>query len=120
MRFRMALFCAFIALVAGAPATGRPRMQRAIPPPVLASEVSLENRRKTPLVNFEIVMPGRNKTPEVVVGKIDKPLASGAATKFPLQGASGCAFEARWAFEDKIQDAGDIDLCNDAHIVLVD
>jgi hypothetical protein len=120
MRFRLALLCALIALAAGAPAAGRPRMQRAIPPPVLANEVSLENRRKTPLINFEIVMPGRDKVPEVVVGKIEKPLASGDATKFPLQGASGCAFEVRWAFEDNIRDAGDIDLCNDAHIVLVD
>lgn len=120
MRFRTALACALIALPASAPATVRARTHRSIPAPTPANEVSLENRRGTPLLNFEIIMPGRDKTTEVVVGRIEKPLASGAATKFPLQGASGCAFEARWTFGDNIRDAGEIDLCNDAHIVLVD
>lgn len=124
MRLRSALACALVALAASAPAAVRARTHRATPAPMSAqlpaNEVSLENRRRTPLLDFEIIMPGQDKTKEIVVGRIDKPLASGAATKFPLQGASGCAFEARWTFGDNIHDAGEIDLCNDAHIVLID
>jgi hypothetical protein len=85
----------------------------------LAAAVNLENKRSVALVNFEIVKPAGDKTPEVVVGKLDKPLVAGGKASFPLNGGDGCIFEARWAFED-FKDAGDVDLCNDAHIVLVD
>jgi hypothetical protein len=87
--------------------------------PKPAAAVNLENRRRAPLLNFEIVVPARDKTPEIVVGKLDKPLVAGGKASFPLNGGDGCIFEARWAFED-FKDAGDVDLCNDAHIVLVD
>lgn len=87
--------------------------------PKLAAAVNIENKRPSPLLSFEIVMHGKDTQSEVVVGKLDKPLPPGGATSFPLVGAHGCAFLARWAFAD-IKDAGDIDLCNDAHIVLVD
>jgi hypothetical protein len=99
------------------PAAGAPKPR---PEAVkLAAAVNLENKRPVALLNFEIVMPARDKTPETIVGKLDKPLAAGEMASFPLEGGTGCAFEARWAFED-IKDAGDVDLCNDAHIVLVD
>jgi hypothetical protein len=99
------------------PAFGAPKPSPAAPKP--AAAVNLENRRRAPLLNFEIVVPARDKTPEIVVGKLDKPLVAGGKASFPLNGGDGCIFEARWAFED-FKDAGDVDLCNDAHIVLVD
>ncbi|MCC3246919.1 hypothetical protein LG047_16615 [Methylocystis sp. WRRC1] len=101
----------------GAPASATPKPKPAAPRP--ATSVNLENKRPVSLLNFEIVMRAADKTPETIVGKIDKPLAAGASATFPLNGAKGCMFEARWAFED-LKDSGDIDLCNDAHIVLVD
>ena len=85
----------------------------------LAAAVNLENKRTVSLLHFEIVMPARDTAPETIVGKLDKPLVSGAAASFPLAGGEGCVFEARWAFED-IRDVGEVDLCNDAHIVLID
>jgi hypothetical protein len=111
---------AIVGLVAagiGAPAVGEPKPRTAAPK--LAAAVNLENKRPLALLNFEIVMPARDKTPETIVGKLDRPLAAGGTTRFPLSGGDGCVFEARWAFED-VKDAGDVDLCNDAHIVLVD
>lgn len=88
-------------------------------PPKPASAVNIDNKRPVALLSFEIVMAGKDTQPEVIVGKLEKPLPPGGATSFPLVGAQGCAFLARWSFED-IKDSGDIDLCNDAHIVLVD
>lgn len=85
----------------------------------LATTVNLENKRGVPLLHFEIVAPGKDKAPETVVARLEKPLAAGQAASFPLTGGKGCVFEARWAFED-FRAAGDVDLCNQAHIVLVD
>ena len=64
-------------------------------------------------------MPAKDAAPEKIVGKLDKPLAAGAAAKFQLRDAKGCLFQARWSYAD-LKDSGDIDLCSDAHIVLVD
>ncbi|WP_442756365.1 hypothetical protein ACNHKD_07035 [Methylocystis sp. JAN1] len=85
----------------------------------LAAAVNLENKRPVALLQFEIVSPAREKTPEVVVGRLEKPLAAGASASLPLSGAEGCAYQARWAFED-FTDAGEVDLCGNAHIILVD
>jgi len=103
-------------LMAGA-AIARPGSKPSAPK--LATAVNIENKRPAALQSFEIVMPGKDKQPEVIVGKLDKPLPPGGAASFPLVGAKGCTFLARWAFDD-IKDAGDVNLCNDAHIVLVD
>ncbi len=107
-------------LPATSPATGRPKTaaSRSTAPRTAAS-VNIDNRRPVPLLSFEIVMAGKDTQPEVIVGKLEKPLPPGGATNFPLVGARGCAFLARWSFED-IKDSGDVDLCADAHIVLVD
>ena len=111
--FAFACLCALVA----APALGAAKVRPAAGTP--AAAVSLENRRRVSLVSFEIVMPAKGTTPETVVGKLEKPLASGASASFPLVGGKGCAYEARWAFED-MKDASEINLCNDARIVLVD
>ena len=102
------------------PALGRAKsgLPRASAPRPAAT-VSIENKRPVALLSFEIVMAANDKTPEVVVGKLEKPLPPGSAASFPLDGAQGCAFLARWSFED-IKDSGEVDLCNDARIVLVD
>jgi hypothetical protein len=94
------------------------------PPPKLALAVNLENKRLIALLSFEIVMPakaapGKDTAPETIVAKLEKPLSPGASASLPLLNASGCVFEARWRFEDA-SDAGPVDLCSDAHIVLVD
>jgi len=106
-----------LVVVAGAPANAALKAKPGAS--MLATSVRLENKRPVSLLNFEIVIPAKDRTPETIVGKLEKPLASGASASFPLVGAKGCMFEARWAFED-LKDVGDIDLCNDAHIVLVD
>lgn len=90
------------------------------PSPVkLAQSVNLENKRLVALKSFEIVMAAKDKTAEAIVGQLEKPLPAGKSASFPLTGAKGCEFEARWAFEDA-KDSGGVDLCNDAHIVLMD
>lgn len=88
-------------------------------PPKLARTVNLENKRPVALLHFEIVTPARDKTAEIVVVKLEKPLAAGASASLPLPGVEGCAHQARWVFED-VTDAGEVDLCGAAHIVLVD
>lgn len=97
-----------------------PKLKTAVAAPKakLAAAVNVENKRAVSLIFFEIVMTGGNDR-EKVVAKLEKPLASGESAKLPLTGADGCIFEARWKFED-VGDAGSVDLCSDAHIVLVD
>jgi hypothetical protein len=85
----------------------------------LATAVNLENKRPVALLQFEVVSPARDKTPEIIVGKLEKPLAAGASASVPLSSAEGCAYQARWAFED-FTDIGEVDLCGGAHIILVD
>lgn len=63
--------------------------------------------------------PRNDSAAEAVVGRLEKPLGPGESVSLPLTGAKGCSFEARWQFAD-VADVGSVDLCNDAHIVLVD
>lgn len=116
MSLRLAI-AGLIVVVGAAPALGatkaRPASIKA------ATTVNLENKRPVSLLSFEIIMPAKDKAPETVVGKLDKPLGAGKSASFALIGAKGCMFEARWKFEDA-NDSGAVDLCNDAHIVLVD
>jgi len=122
-----------VALGLATPALGAAKT-RATPRPRLAKAVNLENKRNISLLSFEVVMPGedmpgqdlsskdspsKDKTPETIVGKLEKPLGAGESASLPLTGAKGCVFEARWKFAD-IGDSGAVDLCNDARIVLVD
>ena len=116
MKLRLAMI-GVIAAVGVVQADGAMKPRPA--PSKLALAVNLENHRLVPLKSFEIVMTARNKTSETIVGKIDKPLAAGGHAQFPIAGAKGCLFEARWAFDDA-KDSGDVDLCNDAHIVFAD
>ncbi len=108
---------ALVVVCGVAPANGA--LKARLSAPKLAAAVNLENKRPVSLLNFEIVARAKDKTPEFVVGKLEKPLVAGGAASFPLTGGDGCLFEARWSFED-IKDSGEVDLCNDAHIVLVD
>lgn len=92
--------------------------QRA-PRPETPTAVTLENKRRVALQSFEIVMAGKASSAEIIVGKLDKPLQAGETVSLPLDKPKGCLFQARWKFEDAA-DGGAVDLCNDAHIVLVD
>lgn len=85
----------------------------------LAPAVNIENKRPVALQRFEIVMARKGRAEDRIVGRLDRPLPAGASARFLLIGAKGCQFLAQWAFDD-IKDAGDVDLCNDAHIILVD
>ncbi len=112
-----------VALGCATPALGAAK-PRATPRPKLATAVNLENKRNISLLSFEVVMPGKDlpskdKTPETIVGKLEKPLGAGESASLPLTGAKGCLFEARWKFAD-VGDSGSVDLCGDARIVLVD
>ncbi len=104
----------------GAVAAAKRRAPRAETP----TAVTLENKRRVALQSFEIVMSGGTSSgaaslAEIIVGKLDKPLPAGETVSLPLDKPKGCLFEARWKFEDA-DDVGPVDLCNDAHIVLVD
>ncbi|QGM98036.1 hypothetical protein [Methylocystis parvus] len=106
-------------LALGAGASGGVAAQSRPAPLKLAASVNLENKRLVALLNFEIVSPAGEETPETVIVRLDKPLGSGESASLPLSGGKGCQYQARWAFED-FKDAGDVDLCGNAHIVLVD
>lgn len=92
------------------------RKPKAAPKSKPASVVNLENKRPVSLLTFEIL---NSEDQGKIVGRLEKPLASGHSAKVPLSGANGCVFEVRWKFEDA-GDSGSVDLCNDAHIVLTD
>lgn len=84
------------------------------------SLLDLENKRPVSLLAFEVILPDAEKPEqEKIVAKLDKPLAAGRSVKLRLAAKSGCVFDIRWKFEDA-GDAGSVDLCKDAHIVLTD
>ncbi|HEY8138852.1 MAG TPA: hypothetical protein VIF61_13495 [Methylocystis sp.] len=93
-------------------------------PPETPTAVTLENKRRVALQSFEIVMAGKAYSgsaslAEIIVGKLERPLPGGETVSLTLDKPKGCLFEARWKFEDA-DDGGAVDLCNGAHIVLVD
>jgi hypothetical protein len=116
MKLRLAMV-GVIAAVGVVQAVGATKLRPT--PSKLAQAVNLENRRLVPLKSFEIVMTAKDKTSETIVAKIDRPVAAGDHAQFPITGAKGCLFEARWAFDDA-KDSGDVDLCNNARIVFAD
>jgi hypothetical protein len=87
--------------------------------PAAAGAVNLENKRRVPLLDFRIVLPAGDRTPEIVVAKLEKPLGPGASASLTVTGVKGCRFQARWTFAD-FADAGDVDLCGGGRIILVD
>ncbi len=84
-----------------------------------ARAVSLENKRIVSLIAFEIVQSGEGNDAETIIGKLERPLKGGESVNMPLSGAKGCRFQVKWSFED-VKDQGAVDLCSDAHIVLID
>ncbi len=107
--------CVFLTPGATANAAAKHDARRKSPPAM----VTLENKRAVALQSFLIVMAGAGRSPEIIVGKLEKPLPAGEKIDMKLEKPKGCVFEARWKFEDA-DDVGAVDLCNDAHIVLVD
>lgn len=81
------------------------------------SSLRVENQRPVSLLTFEVALPGAGQA--TIVAKLDKPLAAGHSIELRLGKSSGCHFDVRWKFEDA-GDAGSVDLCRDAHIVLTD
>jgi hypothetical protein len=119
---RMA-FAALMAIGCAAGAIASPKTKGSTTKPNVASAVNVENKRPKPLLTFEIVMSVKDSKSDsksdTIVGKLEKPLAAGESVSVPLTGAKGCVFKARWKFED-VDDVGTVDLCSDAHIVLID
>lgn len=117
MRSRLAMV-GLIALGCATPALGAHK-KRPPPAPRPATALNLENKRNIALLSFEILSPGKEKSDGLLVIRLEKPLQAGKSTSLSLNGAQGCVFEARWKFDD-VDDSGSVDLCADAHIVLVD
>lgn len=84
------------------------------------SSLKLENKRRVSLLDFEVILPGAS-TPQAakIVARLTEPLAAGGSIDLPLGDMGGCLFDVRWRYED-LGDAGSVDLCEDAHIVLTD
>lgn len=115
---RMA-FAALMATACAAGAIASPKSKGSATKPNSATAVNVENKRPKPLLTFEIVMSVKDSKSDTIVGKLERPLAAGESVSVPLIGARGCVFQARWKFED-VDDVGTVNLCSDAHIVLVD
>jgi hypothetical protein len=107
-----------IALFCVSPSLARPKGGKVAPRPA-ARSVNIENKRVVALLSFEILTPPEDAKEGVVLGKLEKPLDGGQSISLSLPNATGCVFEARWRFEDA-KDQGSVDLCSDAHIVLID
>ncbi|QGM47431.1 hypothetical protein [Methylocystis heyeri] len=113
---RSALVICVVATQVGAAKAASKRDAVRREPPVV---VTLENKRSVSLQSFTIAKKGSGPAPELIVAKLDKPLPAGEKADLKLERATGCLFQARWKFDDA-DDAGALDLCNDAHIVMVD
>jgi hypothetical protein len=111
-----AAVAALLIVACAAPAAAAPKRAKESSGPLV---VNLENRRKLALTKFEIVAPAVRKMPEKILAKLAAQLAGGGRVDLPVARAKGCVFEARWKFED-LEDSASVDLCTDAHIVLVD
>jgi hypothetical protein len=110
----------FLAVGCAVGAVASPKTKRtAWAKPKIATAVNVENKRLKSLLTFELIAQGKDKKSDTIVGRLEKPLAGGASVSVLLTGAKGCVFEARWKFED-VDDSGTVDLCKDAHIVLID
>jgi hypothetical protein len=115
------LAAAMLIAIAGATTAGAvQRSKRTVATAGAASLLRLENKRPVSLLNFEVVLPDAEK-PERgrIVARLVEPLAAGRSIELRLGAAKGRRFDVHWRFEDSA-DAGSVDLCKDAHIVLTD
>lgn len=110
--FRVVLAAVALAALAASPSAAAPRARKPRPP----SAVEVVNQRKTALQAFELATRDAQDKP---LAKIAAPLASGAQTRLRIAHAKSCVYVARWKFEDA-GDEAEVDLCNDAKIVLTD
>ncbi|HEY8261298.1 MAG TPA: hypothetical protein VIG55_08815 [Methylosinus sp.] len=84
------------------------------------ASLKLENKRFVSLLEFEVILPGTPAPEEArIVARLAEPLAAGRSVELPLGGSDSCRYEVRWRYDD-VEDAGAVDLCKDAHIVLTD
>lgn len=115
MRLRLAVFCILSTFAAAADERPAGRAASASN----TTTVSISNKRGVALQQFEIFVPSPKSQNEKIIGKLPQPLGAGESVNVPLTRLKGCVVRARWSFADA-QDAGEVDLCNGAHIVLVD
>jgi hypothetical protein len=84
------------------------------------ASLTLENKRFVSLLEFEVILPGTPAPEDArIVARLAEPLAAGRSVELPLGGSDSCRYEVRWRYDD-VEDAGAVDLCKDAHIVLTD
>lgn len=112
MRRRIVTICVFAAFGALAEDGGKRT-------PPNTTTISVSNNRAVALQQFEIYASASDAKTERLIGRLPKPLPAGERASVPLSKAKGCVFQARWSFTDA-KDAGEVDLCNGANIVLVD
>lgn len=80
------------------------------------SAVSVENKSHSTLKTLQISLPGeQGKT----VGKLDKEVVAGKASRVVLKGAKGCEYKVTWELEDGPGE-GNVDLCGDHKIVVTE
>jgi hypothetical protein len=106
-----AVFTGLAIFALATPAVAAPKKQ-ARPP----ASIEIHNQRKVALTSFALSTPGEDGK---AIGALAKPLAAGAKARIQLKNAKGCAYVAKWEFEDA-GDEGQVDLCHDPKIVLTD
>jgi hypothetical protein len=118
MTVRLAL-ASLLAVSCAAGAIASSRIKETAPAKLKTpTAVNVDNKRHKSLLTFEIMMATTNGQ-DKIVGRLERPLAAGKSMSVRLKGALGCNFRARWKFDD-VDDSGTVDLCSDAHIVLID
>ena len=104
-----AIFAGLMALAIAAPAAAAPKAKMKAP-----GAVEVFNKRAVSLNAF-VLTNEAGKT----VGKLAKPVAAGKKASVKIAAGKGCAYLARWEFEDA-GDEAQVNLCNDPKIVLTD
>jgi hypothetical protein len=97
--------------VISAPVMAAPKQKAAHPP----ATIEIHNQRNVVLNAFVLTKQDDGKT----IAKLAKPIPAGEKAKIQLSKAKGCAYLARWEFEDA-GDEAQVDLCHDPKIILTD
>ncbi len=90
---------------------------KAPPKPKVPASVMLENSRSSELTNFSVYATGQE---EQALSSLKKPLISGKKIQLSLKGLKSCVVTLSGTFADGSDASGEVDVCAEKLIRLID